>query len=120
MLDRGEQLGWFGSPEIVAELIVSIAGFDLFLRALADHSTSRWCASRSSRDRNFLICCFFMVIMGADAVLELWLFSAPFIQNVLGYPIETTGWLLASRGLGTLVGIADDRLACCVCSRRAT
>ena len=32
--------------------------------------------------------------------------SAPFIQNVLGYPIETAGWLLASRGVGTLVGMA--------------
>ena len=32
--------------------------------------------------------------------------STPFIQNVLGYPIETAGWLLASRGLGTLVGMA--------------
>ena len=30
MLDRGEQLGWFGSPEIVAELIISIAGFYYF------------------------------------------------------------------------------------------
>ena len=30
MLDRGEQLGWFGSTEIVAELIVSIVGFYYF------------------------------------------------------------------------------------------
>ncbi|MGE3150868.1 MAG: DHA2 family efflux MFS transporter permease subunit, partial [Pseudorhodoplanes sp.] len=30
MLDRGEQLGWFDSPEIVAELIISIAGFYFF------------------------------------------------------------------------------------------
>jgi DHA2 family multidrug resistance protein len=31
--------------------------------------------------------------------------SAPFIQNVLNYPIESAGWLLASRGVGTLVGM---------------
>ena len=30
MLDRGEQLGWFGSAEIVAELIISIVGFYYF------------------------------------------------------------------------------------------
>ena len=36
MLDRGEQLGWFTSPEIVAEAIVSVARLLLFLRALAD------------------------------------------------------------------------------------
>jgi DHA2 family multidrug resistance protein len=57
------------------------------------------------KDRNFLIGCFFMVIMGLMLFSSMAL-SAPFIQNVLGYPIETTGWLLASRGLGTLFGMA--------------
>ncbi len=36
MLDRGEQLGWLGSTEIVAELLISVAGFLLFLCAFAD------------------------------------------------------------------------------------
>src|SRR6185436_13376838 len=48
--------------------------------------------------------CFFMVIMGLMLFSSMAL-SAPFIQNVLGYPIETTGWVLASRGLGTLFGM---------------
>jgi len=30
MLDRGEQLGWFSSAEIVAELAISIVGFYFF------------------------------------------------------------------------------------------
>src|SRR5262245_14241043 len=30
MLDRGEQLGWFGSPEIIAEAVISAAGFYFF------------------------------------------------------------------------------------------
>ncbi len=36
MLDRGEQLGWFESPEIWIEAIVSAIGLLLFLRAFAD------------------------------------------------------------------------------------
>jgi len=101
MLDRGEQLGWFGSPEIVAELIVSIAGFYYFFAhsLTTDEPFVRFAIFK---DRNFLIGCFFMVIMGLMLFSSMAL-SAPFIQNVLGYPIETTGWLLASRGLGTLV-----------------
>ena len=47
MLDRGEQLGWFTSPEIVAEAIVSVAGFYYFF-AHSLTTTSRSCALRSS------------------------------------------------------------------------
>ncbi|HKS60404.1 MAG TPA: DHA2 family efflux MFS transporter permease subunit, partial [Xanthobacteraceae bacterium] len=103
MLDRGEQLGWFGSPEIFAELIVSIAGFYYFFAhsLTTDEPFVRFAIFK---DRNFLIGCFFMVIMGLMLFSSMAL-SAPFIQNVLGYPIETTGWLLASRGIGTLFGM---------------
>jgi len=57
------------------------------------------------KDRNFLIGCFFMLIMGLMLFSSMAL-SAPFIQNVLNYPIESAGWLLASRGVGTLIGMA--------------
>jgi len=103
LLDRGEQLGWFGSSEIVAELIISVVGFYYFFAhsLTTDEPFVRFAIFR---DRNFLTGCFFMT------VISLMLFSsmalaAPFIQNVLNYPIESAGWLLASRGLGTLFGM---------------
>ena len=103
MLDRGEQLGWFGAPEIVAELIISIAGFYYFFAhsLTTDEPFVRFAIFK---DRNFLVGCFFMLIMGLMLFSSMAL-SAPFIQNVLNYPIESAGWLLASRGLGTLVGM---------------
>jgi MFS transporter, DHA2 family, multidrug resistance protein len=104
MLDRGEQLGWFGSPEIVAELIISIAGFYYFF-AHSLTTSEPFVRFEIFRDRNFLIGCFFMMIMGLMLFSSMAL-SAPFIQNVLGYPIMSAGWLLAARGLGTLVGMA--------------
>jgi DHA2 family multidrug resistance protein len=104
MLDRGEQLGWFGSPEIVAELIISIAGFYYFF-AHSLTTSEPFVRFVIFRDRNFLIGCFFMMIMGLMLFSSMAL-SAPFIQNVLGYPIMSAGWLLAARGLGTLVGMA--------------
>jgi MFS transporter, DHA2 family, multidrug resistance protein len=103
MLDRGEQLGWFGSPEIVAELIISIVGFYYFF-AHSLTTPEPFVRFAIFRDRNFLIGCFFMLIMGLMLFSSMAL-SAPFIQNVLNYPIETTGWVLASRGLGTLFGM---------------
>jgi DHA2 family multidrug resistance protein len=104
MLDRGEQLGWFGSAEIVAELIVSVVGFYYFF-AHSFTTNEPFVRFAIFRDRNFLVACFFMIIMGLMLFSSMAL-SAPFIQNVLGYPIITAGWLLASRGLGTLVGMA--------------
>jgi MFS transporter, DHA2 family, multidrug resistance protein len=103
MLDRGEQLGWFGSPEIVAELLISIVGFYYFFAhsLTTDEPFVRFAIFK---DRNFLIGCFFMLIMGLMLFSSMAL-SAPFIQNVLNYPIESAGWLLASRGVGTLVGM---------------
>jgi len=103
MLDRGEQLGWFGSPEIVAELIISIVGFYYFF-AHSFTTSEPFVRFTIFRDRNFLIGCFFMLIMGLMLFSSMAL-SAPFIQNVLNYPIESAGWLLASRGVGTLIGM---------------
>ena len=103
MLDRGEQLGWFGSPEIVAWLIISIVGFYYFF-AHSFTTPEPFVRFAIFKDRNFLIGCFFMVIMGLLLFASMAL-SAPFIQNVLNYPIESAGWVLASRGLGTLVGM---------------
>ncbi len=104
MLDRGEQLGWFDSPEIVAELIIAIVGFYYFF-AHSFTTPEPFLRFVIFRDRNFLIGCFFMMIMGLMLFSSMAL-AAPFMQNVLGYPIMTTGWLLASRGVGTLVGMA--------------
>jgi MFS transporter, DHA2 family, multidrug resistance protein len=103
MLDRGEQLGWFGSPEIVAELIISIVGFYYFF-AHSFTTAEPFVRFAIFRDRNFLVGCFFMVIMGLMLFSSMAL-SAPFIQNVLNYPIESAGWVLASRGVGTLFGM---------------
>jgi len=103
MLDRGEQLGWFGSPEIVAELIISIVGFYYFF-AHSLTTNEPFVRFAIFRDRNFLVGCFFMVVMGLMLFSSMAL-SAPFIQNVLNYPIESAGWVLASRGVGTLFGM---------------
>jgi MFS transporter, DHA2 family, multidrug resistance protein len=104
MLDRGEQLGWFGSPEIIAELIVSIAGFYYFF---AHSLTTKEPFLRFAifRDRNFLIGCFFMMVMGLMLFSSMTL-ATPFLQHILGYPIMTAGWVMAARGLGTLIGMA--------------
>lgn len=53
------------------------------------------------RDRNFVAGCLFMVVIGVVLFGTMALVT-PFMQNVMGYPILTTGILLAGRGVGTL------------------
>jgi DHA2 family multidrug resistance protein len=103
MLDRGEQLGWFGSPEVVADLIISIVGFYYFF-AHSLTTPEPFVRFAIFKDRNFLVGCFFMMVIGLMLFSSMAL-SAPFIQNVLNYPIEAAGWVLASRGVGMLSGM---------------
>src|SRR5215475_672236 len=102
-LDRGEQLGWLESNEIIAEFIISGIGFYFFFA----HSltTSRPFIQFSLfKDRNFLTGCVFMTVMGLVLYSTMAL-ASPYLQNVIGYPIITAGVLLASRGCGTFVAM---------------
>jgi MFS transporter, DHA2 family, multidrug resistance protein len=102
-LDRGEQLGWLESNEIIAEIIVSIAGFYYFFA----HSltTDRpFIQFAIFKDRNFIGGCVFMAVMGL-VLFSTMALSSPYLQNVIGYPIITAGLLLASRGCGTFVAM---------------
>ncbi|MBV5269272.1 MAG: DHA2 family efflux MFS transporter permease subunit, partial [Afipia sp.] len=62
-LDRGEQLGWLESPEIVAETILSIVGFYYFF-AHSFTSKRPFIQFAIFKDRNFIGGCVFMSVMG--------------------------------------------------------
>ena len=101
MLDRGEQVGWFGATEIWIEAIVSAAGFYYFF---AHSLTTRqpFVNFEMFRDRNFVSGCVFMLVIGVVLFGTMALVT-PFMQNLLGYPIQTAGFLLGTRGVGTLL-----------------
>ena len=102
-LDRGEQLGWLESNEIIAEFIIAIAGFYYFFAH--SFTTSRpFIQFALFKDRNFLTGCIFMTVMGLVLYSTMAL-ASPYLQNVIGYPIITAGLLLASRGGGTFVAM---------------
>jgi DHA2 family multidrug resistance protein len=103
MLDRGEQQGWFSSTEITFELIASVVGFYFFFAhsLTTDRPFIRF---EIFKDRNILGGCLFMVVLGIAQMGTMALVS-PFLQNVLGMPVLTAGYLLASRGAGTFLGM---------------
>ncbi len=103
MLDRGEQLGWFDSNEIVLEAIVAATGFYFFVA----HSLTvprPFISVEIFRDRNFVVGLLFMFICGVLLLASAAL-MAPFLQGVMGYPILDAGWLLGMRGIGMMMAM---------------
>jgi MFS transporter, DHA2 family, multidrug resistance protein len=101
LLDRGEQVGWFGANEIWIETIVSIVGFYYFF-AHSLTTPEPFVRFDLFKDRNFISGCVFMVVIGVVLFGTMALVT-PFMQNLLGFPIQTAGFLLGSRGVGTLL-----------------
>ena len=103
MLDRGEELGWFDSNEILIEAMLAVVGFYFFL---ADCFSSKrpFIALRIFRDWKFAIALVFMFLIGIILLATMALVT-PFIQNLLGYPVLSSGYLLGTRGIGTFVAM---------------
>ncbi|MBX9591569.1 MAG: DHA2 family efflux MFS transporter permease subunit [Hyphomonadaceae bacterium] len=129
MLDRGEQLGWFDSTEIIVTALVSAAGFYVFI-AHSLTTPKPFISIEIFRDRNFVVGLMFMFICGVLLVASMAL-MAPLLQGVMGYPIIDAGLLLGTRGIGMafamltagrLMARIDPRLvlaaglACCTVS----
>jgi DHA2 family multidrug resistance protein len=102
-LDRGEQKDWWGSTEIQIEAALAFLGFYLY----AVHWKTR---ERSFldlglfKDRNFLASNVFIFVLGVVLFATMALLP-PFLQNIMNYPVVTTGILLAPRGIGTLIAM---------------
>ena len=102
-LDRGEQLAWLESNEIIAEFIISAVGFYYFF-AHSLTTDKPFIRFALFKDKNFVTGCIFMGVMGLVLYSTMAL-SSPYLQNVLNYPIITAGELLATRGCGTFVSM---------------
>jgi len=101
LLDRGEQVGWFGATEIWIEAIISAIGFYYFF-AHSLTTPEPFVRFELFNDRNFVSGTVFMVVIGVVLFGTMALVT-PFMQSLLGFPIQTAGLLLGSRGVGTLL-----------------
>jgi DHA2 family multidrug resistance protein len=100
MLDRGEELDWFGSHEIIIEACLAGLGFYVFLvqSILVPKS---FISLGLFRDMNFLVGITFIFIVGVVMYATLAL-MAPYLQDLMNYPVVTAGVVLAPRGFGTM------------------
>jgi DHA2 family multidrug resistance protein len=103
MLDRGQELDWFSSREIIVESVVAGLAFYLFVVHMftADRP---FLPPALFRDRNFasaitMIFCISSVMLSTTALL------APYLENLAGYPVYTAGWAMAPRGIGIIASM---------------
>ena len=103
MLDRGHSQDWFESGEIVIEAALAV----LFIYMFIVHMfTARrpFLEPGLFRDRNFLIGMSLIFIIGMILLSTITLLP-PFLQNLMGYSIIDTGFILAPRGMGTMAAM---------------
>ncbi len=103
MLDRGETLAWFDSPEIIIETVLAVLGLYLFLVHVLT-ADKPFIDPKMFKDRNFVVGLFFIFVVGIILLATLALLP-PFLQNLVGYPVITTGFVLAPRGVGTMTAM---------------
>jgi DHA2 family multidrug resistance protein len=118
MLDRGQLKDWFSSMEIWLEAAVAALALYLFVIHMLTTTEQRFVSPALFKDRNFLTGNIFIFIVGVVLFATLALLP-PLLQDLLNYPVVTTGLVTAPRGVGTLaamfivgriMGLVDIRL----------
>jgi DHA2 family multidrug resistance protein len=103
MLDRGQSQDWFSAVEIMLE--AAAAGLFLYL-FLVHMFTARhpFLEPGLFKDRNFAVGLLIMFTISIILLSTMTLLP-PFLQNLMGYPVITTGFVLAPRGMGTMTAM---------------
>jgi DHA2 family multidrug resistance protein len=104
MFDHGNSLGWFRSTEIQIEAIVAALCIYMFVVQMFT-SARPFISPAIFKDRNFSVSLVLSFVVGFNMMATMALLP-PFLQNLLGYPVLATGWVLAPRGVGTMVSMA--------------
>lgn len=103
MLDRGGQLDWFESPEILVE--ACLAGLALYLFVVHSLTTrTPFLDLKLVVQRRFFLGLCFVFLYGLLTIPPLVLMP-PFLQDIRGYPVDTIGLLQAPRGIGMIVAM---------------
>ncbi|WP_202034348.1 MFS transporter [Ewingella americana] len=102
VLDRGERLEWWDSPEIWLEAAMSLLAFMLFIAHVLT-SPSHFLSKALFRDRNFVLCTLLFFAAGF-VLLPTMALTSPMLDELLGYPPMTTGLLTLPRGIGIVGG----------------
>jgi DHA2 family multidrug resistance protein len=101
LLDRGERLEWFASAEIWMEALAAVTGFYLFIVHVLT-AEAHFLDKALFKDRNFVLSTI-MFFAAGFVLLPTLALTSPMLEELLGYPVDTTGYMTIPRG-AALVG----------------
>jgi DHA2 family multidrug resistance protein len=103
ILERGNSQSWFHSTEIQVEALLVLLAVYLFLVQIFTRDQP-FIEPAIFRDRNFSLSVILSVAIGFNLMATMAILP-PFMQSLLGFPVLATGWILAPRGVGTMVSM---------------
>jgi DHA2 family multidrug resistance protein len=103
LLDRGERLEWFASAEICVEATASVLGFYLFIVHVMTRK-EQFLRTALFKDRNLVLSTGISFALGFVLLPTLAL-TSPMLEELLNYPVDTTGFMTIPRG-AALAGAA--------------
>jgi DHA2 family multidrug resistance protein len=105
MLDRGEQNDWFASTEIWVEAIIVVIASTYFIaHTLLTPAEKSFLDYRLLRNTNYTTGLVFIFITGLVIYATRALLPT-LLENLLGYPVATTGLVTAPTGIGTMAAM---------------
>ncbi len=104
MLDRGTTADWFAAIDIRIAAWLSAAGIAGFLWHSFARGPKALFDLRIFKDRNFAMACLVMLALGLGLFGGLVL-QPILLEGLLGYPITTTGIVMAPRGVATAIAM---------------
>jgi MFS transporter, DHA2 family, multidrug resistance protein len=97
LLDRGERLEWFASGEIRVEALAAVLGGYLYVVHVLTRK-DHYLKTSVLRDRNFSVSTVLYFVFGFVLLPTLAL-TSPMLEELLGYPADTAGYLTLPRGI---------------------
>ncbi len=102
-LDRGQNQDWFSSREIIAELTVSAMCIYLFIVHILTKEHA-FLDPHMFKDKNFAASLIFIFVIGIILLATMALLP-PYLETMMDYPAIEIGYVLAPRGVGTMVSM---------------
>jgi DHA2 family multidrug resistance protein len=104
LLDRGELKDWFGSTEICVEATIAGLAFYLFVVHTATSTDRSFLDRALLKDANCMVGTLMMFIVGVPLYGTMTLLPT-MLQDLMNYPVVTTGLVTAPRGVGTMIAM---------------
>jgi MFS transporter, DHA2 family, multidrug resistance protein len=105
MMDRGQQNDWFSSTETWVEaIVVAVAATYFVAHTAMTPAKQSFLDYRLLKNQNYVTGLLFIFIVGLVLYATRAL-TPTMLENLLGYPVATTGLVTAPTGLGTMLAM---------------